>query len=371
MNPKSEITDLTICRAFFAAWVFIYHVDLYVRFSDWLGPFSGLIRRGYLGVDGFFILSGMILAQVHPELTAKARVVSLSVGTQVKPLSFRDALIFWGKRLARIYPVHLAVLLIFGAAFMAGLALGLVPRDPARFSLNALWQNLALVQGWGFTSQGAWNYPSWSVSTEWAGYLSFPFLWFGLTYFERYVAPQVILVGFVVLGFIMNWHHGLNLTFAQGLIRFFPEFIIGMSTTRSILYVADSIALRRLAYAGGIGLTVFFTVAGVDMPAVFGIWLFLTACLMQADAHCPPWFRAPALRWLGQLSYAFYMSFALAELLTTQWFRHQGWAPPSHGLIFSAAMLCITFAVALVLHVCIEAPCRRGADRWLASLSAI
>jgi len=371
MNQKSEITDLTICRAFFAAWVFTYHVDLYVRFSDWLGPFSGLIRRGYLGVDGFFILSGMILAQVHPELTARVRIVSVQVGTQVGPLRGRDALIFWARRLARIYPVHLAVLLILGLAFTAGTAQGLVPRDPARFSVSGLWQNLLLVQGWGFTNQGAWNYPSWSVSTEWAGYLLFPLLWFGLTYLEQYVAPQIILVGFVVIGFIMNWHHGLNLTFAQGLIRFFPEFIIGMSTTRSIVYVADSLALRRVAFAGGIGLTLIFTAAGVDLPAVFGIWLLLTACLMQADAHCPPWFRAPALRWFGQLSYAFYMSFAFAELLTTQWFRHQGWAPASHGLIFSGSMLLITFLVAWVLHVCVEVPCRRGADRWLDSLSAI
>ena len=371
MNQRSEITDLTICRAFFAAWVFTYHVDLYVRFSDWLGPFAGMIRRGYLGVDGFFMLSGMILAQVHPELTAKVKLVNIQVGTQVKPLNIRDAFIFWAKRLARIYPVHLAILLMFGAIFTAGLAHGLVPRDPTRFSLSALEQNIVLVQGWGFTSKGAWNYPSWSVSTEWAGYLLFPFLWFGITYLERYVAAQIILVGFVVLGLIITWHHNLNVTFAQGLIRFFPEFIIGMSTTRAISYVADSRALRFTAFWGGIGFALIFPAVGIDLLSVFGIWLFLSACLMQADAHCPPFFRAPVLRWLGQLSYAFYMSFALSELLATQWFRYQGWSPSSHGLIFSATMLCITFVVAWLLHICVEVPCRRGADRWLDSLSAI
>ena len=57
MIMKQEITDLTIARAIFAAWVFIYHVDLYLNFSAWLGPFAGLIRHGYMGVDGFFILS--------------------------------------------------------------------------------------------------------------------------------------------------------------------------------------------------------------------------------------------------------------------------------------------------------------------------
>jgi len=370
MNQKSEITDLTICRAFFAAWVFIYHVDLYLRFSDWLGPFGGLIRRGYLGVDGFFMLSGLILALVHPELATRTHLINLKEGLQVKPLRGRDALIFWAKRLARIYPVHLAVLLIFAAIFLAGLAGGVTPRVPSRFALPALLQNVALVQGWGFASQGAWNYPSWSVSTEWAGYLLFPFLWFGITYFEKYVAPQIILIAFVVIGLIMTWHHNMNLTFADGLIRFFPEFIIGMSTTRAIAYVADSQNLRRAALVGGIGLTIIFTAAGIDLISIFGIWLFLSACLMQADAHCPPLFRAPILHWLGQLSYAFYMSFALAELLITQWFRRQGWAPPSHGFMFFFGMLLITFCVACVLHVVIELPCRRRADRWLASFNA-
>ena len=78
---------------------------------------------------------------------------------------------------------------------------------------------------------------------------------------------------------------------------------------------------------------------------MLGLWLVLFAFTMQADAERPAMLgRAPVLRWLGQLSYAFYMSFAVSELLVTQWFRHQGWAPASHGLLFAAAMLAITFA---------------------------
>ena len=134
MNARTEITDLTVCRAFFAAWVFAYHVDLYLNFSAWLGPFSGLIRRGYLGVDGFFMLSGLILARVHPELSR----------------SMKGALKFWGKRLARIYPVHFVTLLIFGVILFAGVTQGVAPRDPGHFTFSAFLQNLFLVHGWGF-----------------------------------------------------------------------------------------------------------------------------------------------------------------------------------------------------------------------------
>ncbi|HQT46932.1 MAG: hypothetical protein B7X08_07315, partial [Acidocella sp. 20-63-7] len=111
MNPKQDITDLTVCRAFFVAWVFVYHVDLYLHFSAWLGPFAGLIRRGYLGVDGFFILSGLILARVHPEISAKVQWQGMSI--KARPLSLTSTLKFWGKRLARIYPVHFATLALF------------------------------------------------------------------------------------------------------------------------------------------------------------------------------------------------------------------------------------------------------------------
>jgi peptidoglycan/LPS O-acetylase OafA/YrhL len=350
MNTRQEITDLTVCRAFFAAWVFAYHVDLYLNFSSFLGPFAGLIGHGYLGVDGFFILSGLILARVHPELAH----------------SPAGAFKFWGKRLARIYPVHLVTIIIFAAIFLGGLAHGITPRDPARFSLSSLVQNLFLVHGWGFSSQGAWNYPSWSISTEWAGYLLFPIFWLIVSYFDSYVAVQFVIVGFALLGLIITRHHNnLNLTFADGLIRFFPEFIMGLSTARFVPSFADFWPLKPLAIIGVV-LVPLGAAFGFDLITVAGMWLVLFAFTMQADAERPAFLgRAPLLRWLGVLSYSFYMSFAVAELLLSQWFRHQGWAPASHAVVFAAGMLAITLGLAVLLHTTIEVPCRRYADRWL------
>ena len=350
MSAKAEITDLTICRAVFAAWVFIYHVDLYVGFSARLGPFAGIVHCGYLGVDGFFMLSGLVLAYTHPEF-AKS-----------KSGLFK----FWGKRLARIYPLHLVTLLLFAALFLTGLADGVTPRDPDRFGFSAFVQNLFLVHGWGWASQGAWNYPSWSVSTEWAGYLLFPGLWFLAAYFDRYVALQVIIVGFLALGLITTRHsHNLNLTFSEGLWRFFPEFIIGICTLRYASMLADFMRLRQFSLFGGLAMVAIGAVLGYDLATVIGEWFVLYACAMQADATMPPFFRAPILRRLGLLSYAFYMSFALAELVMSQWFRREGWAPVSHAILFSAGMTAITAGLAVILHVSIEVPARRSIDRWL------
>lgn len=366
MNPKQDITDLTVCRAFFAAWVFVYHVDLYLHFSAWLGPFAGLIRRGYLGVDGFFILSGLILARVHPEISAKVQWQGLNI--QARPLSLTSTLKFWGKRLARIYPVHFATLALFAIIFLIGTAHGLTPRDPQRFSLPAFIQNLTLVQGWGFSTQGAWDYPSWSVSTEWAGYLLFPLLWYAVSYFDVLVSAQIIIAAMTLLGLIAVRYHGsLNLNFADGLFRFFPEFIIGIATARLVPSFADAAPRRTLAILGA-GLVLFCGLVNFDLISVVGLWLLLFALTMQADAEFPAMLgRRVFLHRLGLLSYAFYMSFALAELLVSQFFRRQGWAPASHALLFAGAMLAITSVLAVLLNRLIERPCRRAADRWLAA----
>ena len=364
MNAKQELTDLTMCRAAFAAWVVIYHVDLYLNFSRYLGPAADLIRHGYLGVDGFFFLSGLILARVHPEIAGAAMRES---NPKFSPPPLRVMLHFWGKRLVRIYPVHLAAILILAILIIAGALQGWTPRDPSRFSIGALLQNLALVQGWGGASQGTWNYPSWSVSTEWAGYLLFPILWYLAGWSIVYVAIQVMIAAFTVLGLIFVLHgFNLNLAFAAGLFRFFPEFIIGICSTRLVSYCADSAGFRKFGLVAGGVAAVGGAAWGIDLLAVFGLWLVLFAFLMQADAERPPVLgRNPVLNWLGKLSYSFYMSFSIAELLLCQAFRRYGWPPATHAVIFATGMLAITFGLAVFLHIVVENPSRRIADGWL------
>jgi peptidoglycan/LPS O-acetylase OafA/YrhL len=347
-----EITDLTVCRAFLAGWVFLYHVDLYAQFAHYLGPFAGLVRRGYLGVDGFFILSGLILPRVHPEFIKSP---------------FRGALRFWGKRLARLYPVHLATILILLAVFAAGSAAGMAPRDPGRFGHLALLQNLLLLQGWGFGPHWTWNYPSWSISAEWAGYLLFPLLWFAFASFDAFVMVQFVILPIPLLGIMSHLSgHGLNLTGIDVLPRFFLDFIPGMALSYMVPLVADFVAPAKLAGLG-LALALVGAACGWDLMTVMGLALALWSLVMNADTERPPVFGpAPVLRWLGQISYSYYMSFALVELLLANLFRRQGWAPADHALLFSMGMTGLTLVLALALFTLVERPGRRLADRWLA-----
>jgi peptidoglycan/LPS O-acetylase OafA/YrhL len=273
MRASREITDLTACRALFAAWVFAYHVDLYLGLSHRLGPFAGLLGRGYLGVDGFFLLSGLILARTHPEFAPGAP-------GRFAPKSWR----FLTKRLARIYPVHVATLGLLVVLLLLAQAQGFSPRVASRFGLVPLVQNLLLIQGWGLADAGNWNYPSWSISTEWAGYLAFPVLWRALCWCEAMVAGPLVLVGFLLLGLLVSWHHqSVNLGFSQGLLRFFPEFLIGMGTARLLPHVAGNVPARGLALAG-VALIAAGAGARLDFFAVLGLWLLLTACAAQHEA---------------------------------------------------------------------------------------
>jgi peptidoglycan/LPS O-acetylase OafA/YrhL len=352
MKIDNEITDLTICRAAFAAWVFVYHVDLYAGFSGYLGPFAGLVRHGYLGVDGFFLLSGLILARVHPDMVDRPEL----------------AKVFWGKRLARIYPVHLATIVVLAVLVVTGLALGFAERNPERFTFGALVANLALVQGWGFSDFLAWNYPSWSVSTEWAGYLAFPAIWYFLGRWDVIITTPIMAIMLTTIGAVDYFSGvGLNLTYGGALLRFVPEFVAGVAACRIVPAYADELPGRVMAWIGIAGAALGAWL-GSDTAVVLMLMLVIVAVTMRADAGRTPVFgTARPLLYLGRLSYAFYMSFATAELLVTQVFRHAHLDPAGQKLLFAGAMTVLSLAYAVILHVFIEVPARRAADKWLAA----
>ena len=141
------IRQLTGIRFVAAAWVLLYHLQ---------GPLNTLgllaipilpdvMRVGRLGVDLFFALSGFILT--HTYLTR--------LGPR---LAGRKTIDFWWLRLARVYPVHLVMLVIAGVAVFAQAKI--TGTDLDRDWLNPIdfGKNLLLVQEWGPSPQRGWNF---------------------------------------------------------------------------------------------------------------------------------------------------------------------------------------------------------------------
>jgi peptidoglycan/LPS O-acetylase OafA/YrhL len=185
-----KIDNLTGLRAFAALSVVLMHVR-YGTLADKYGPLAFLFQNQGLGVDVFFVLSGFILAYVHHR--------DFMAGLTKNALTF-----FW-VRLARIYPVHLVMLLI--AAFI----LPALFRDTWPDGSNAVTfiANLLLIHAWGVTDGLTFNQVSWTISAEWGAYLCFPIIAFltrrwPLWSFAFLALACAIAVPFVVVRVLEN-----------------------------------------------------------------------------------------------------------------------------------------------------------------------
>ena len=151
--PLPSLTSLTSLRAWAALLVFCYHLGL--------GPFAWApllaFPFGYVAVSFFFVLSGFVLAwSAHPGASMRR---------------------FYMRRLARVYPAHLAVLGVVVALTVVDPTQRGVVSDP----VQGLKQ-LLLVNAWTLHDGvvDAWNGVSWSLSVEAFCYLCFPLLPWGL-----------------------------------------------------------------------------------------------------------------------------------------------------------------------------------------------
>ncbi len=123
-----------------------------------------LSGTSYRFVDFFFVLSGFVIAYSSAERLARGR---------------GEAKAFMIRRIARLWPLHVFVLLLFAghqAALLLANELSIIV-DPVAFSgdfaLQYILPNLALVQAWGFLPQATWNEPAWSISVEMFAYIVF------------------------------------------------------------------------------------------------------------------------------------------------------------------------------------------------------
>jgi peptidoglycan/LPS O-acetylase OafA/YrhL len=217
------IRQLTGIRFVAAAWVLLYHLQGPLNQLGLLfAGFADVLRVGRLGVDLFFALSGFILTHTYL--------------TRMGPgLRARGTLDFWWLRLARIYPVHLVMLIVAGVAVFAQAKVTGEPLDRAWLNPWDFVKNLLLIQEWGPEPQRGWNFVAWSLSMEWLAYLIFPLLILLLWAFHRKwrtgllaAAWVVVLVPLVVYGlstsdpyYTDNW---------GSTIRILTEFTAGAIT---------------------------------------------------------------------------------------------------------------------------------------------
>lgn len=287
-----DLRPLTSLRFFAAMWVVAYH------FWPNLQPVRpDFVAKGYLGVELFFVLSGFILSHVYLE------------SFKVKRFGYRD---FIWARLARIYPMHIAIIaglgLLIGTLAMVGVHAG-----DKLVIWSSLPAQLTLTQAWGLAPHGGWNHPSWSISAEWFAYLTFPgFATAAVALWARpFTAVGLAVSLLATLYIVFPILAGFPLTEATmfwGALRIAPCFALGCAlwlVWRSGRISTAKTALM-MATVGFMGLIATVLLRGPDLVSVLfcGTLILGLGVLARAGSSI---LSQGWLVYLGEVSFAIYM----------------------------------------------------------------
>ncbi len=323
----ADLRTLTALRFFAAFWVFMFHIQ--VISHEWDGSFANFIENGARGVDLFFILSGFVMLHVYEDQISSRR------------FSFRSYMI---KRFARIYPLHLAMVLVF-------MLLAAVSRS----GLDGFWASVLLLHAWALTDGLVLNGPSWTISAE-----MFAYLLFGITA-VRHIPTWLLTVALAltaVLVHLIAVHLGktafVHLTWEFGALRIVPLFILGMLLRR----MAPYLSVAAGAVLGGAGLvTLVLTAArpdaGYEILLPFALLVLSSARLSELSLLPTNW---PPLVYLGEISYSLYMVHLLVIIALVEYL-------PKLGI--PAAPWTVTGAVVIVCSMISYHVIERPARQWI------
>jgi len=297
-----------------------------------------------LFVDLFFVVSGFVIARQYFDRVGDAA----SIGR------------FIWRRLARIYPLHLATL-VFYVGIALALHFGVARTDnPARYPFSDLPAQLLLLHA--FNGQRlTFNFPSWSLSAEMFCYVLFPIV--AMIAARR----KVLIIALVMLPALANslwaevagttsWADWIN---TGGAFRALPGFNLGVGC-----YLFRGQIARWPAIPGMLttSLTAFI-VLGSLLPAMAALVAIYTIAMLAIQPDCA---SRPTLlsrlrldRW-SSLTYSCYMlHIPVATLVITFGARLLSFALPDGKLILAPVAVVVLglASVASLRHF--ETPLRR------------
>jgi peptidoglycan/LPS O-acetylase OafA/YrhL len=312
---------------------FTYHAWALFR-DDAFAPGNPLVEwlhwSGWLFVDMFFVLSGYIFAHVY-----------LSRGLLGTPRGLAD---FAVARFARLYPLHLVMLLLTAALFW-----GKPENTPLAF-LAHLAMLQALVPPVAQTFDG----PTWSLSVEAVCYMLFAVGAAAGPQALRRVTLFAILLGVAALALhAAPYGPFVRDNFPRGLLGFF----LGQALWHQ---------RARLAQVPGSALALLIVAGFAVPPSWFGAILPLVLIAFPAMLVLGlrlAWLESRPLLWLGDRSYAIYLIHVpLRDLLVA----HNGVldGDPVTAALGWAGFVVATLVLADLSLRLVENPARRAIRVW-------
>lgn len=345
MATRPEIRALTGLRALAALWVVLFHIGLAWPVAVPLQSYA-FYRRGYLGVDLFFVLSGFVLFYNYGD-----RVV-LGAST------LRQYGAFLWRRLARIYPIHIATMV----AWM--IAASLHPEIPVDWDPFGVLCNVLMVHSWGWLPEWQLNAPSWSISAEWFAYLAFPLLVWAARVRSALGALYGALAAYLLFGVAVGgWLAVPDLEGASAfeftLERIGFQFVAGMLLCVAHQHLSASRAfygLDLLALAAIVGLIELGASDFVVVP-MFGL---LVLALASGRGVLTAALSTRVLRFWGRVSYSLYMTHVLfIRIVNRTMYELSVGATEAERWLLFFGRIAATLLVAVLFYALIEKPARR------------
>ena len=301
----SRFEALDAWRGVCALLVAVFHLQAYSHIYDW-----SLVRHSFLFVDFFFVLSGFVIAGSY----------------RAKLLDGFSIWHFMLLRLGRLYPLHLAILVIFiGIELLRYRFSGILGGENGdRFtdahSAGSIVTNLLLIQSLNIHKMLTWNLPSWSISVEFYAYAVFAI---SLLMFRQ---RTYILIALVVLAaplVLLKLVGNIDTDHDYGFIRCLFGFFVGVAccdiygfVRRHYQKIGQDISgkMWSIIEVCSVGLVASFVCwfgdgpSSLAAPIVFG----LTVLVFSFEGgFVSSQLKLPAFLFLGQISYSIYMVHAL------------------------------------------------------------
>ncbi len=323
--------------------VFLVHYislsEPWISDSDELFYYASLIHSlGNIGVDLFFVLSGYL-------------IYGMLIKREYKFVPYLH------RRIERIYPVFIAVFALYLVMSFAFPDKSKIP-DGGWEATRYIAENFLLLPG--MLAIKPLITVAWSLSYEFFFYLIVPFLIFVLRL--RHWPPSSRITFFLILSAVILiqpsffGNHVRLAMFISGVLVF--EVATCYQKGHKYLDIFGSLGLA-FALAGTMAQKTFGFSGQWKFAILAASFFFLTLACFTMDGYTSRMFRWTPLRWLGNISYSYYLIHGLTLnmiFLVAPYF----FAPTGDNLVVFwlglAIAFPVTFIVSTLLFMLIEKP---------------